>query len=150
MAAERDHAAFVRLGPDHAATRTFRAYLARVLGGERHEQLFSSALQLDRAVVSGSSLFAGALIPNCTWDAGDLDIWAASPVETLIEELEGQDVGVPVRSIFHQPENPIRIGERIGYRGAATLGKWRYFSITAISGDNIRLRENVSDRHVNF
>ena len=132
---------YVRLGPSHPSTQAFRAYLARILGGTRQEELFSAALQLDRAVVAGSAVFAGALLPGCSWEAGDLDVWAPSPIEHLILRLQNVDVGVPVARLFDNPSKTVVVDDAIEYRGPATRGKWRTLPVALVTEDSILLEE---------
>ena len=127
-------AGYLYLGPNHPSTIAFRAYLARSVGGQRQEELLSSALQLDHAVIAGSAVFAGALLRDCTWNAGDLDIFASSPVESLVLKFQSVDVGRPVSALF---DDPLEVGDTFEYRGSVTLGKWIRVSVMEIRGKDV-------------
>lgn len=59
------------------ATAAFREFLVHKFGREG-EIAFSKGLLTDGALVAGSSVLACSLIRSCSWEAGDLDIWAPS------------------------------------------------------------------------
>jgi hypothetical protein len=124
------------------ATRAFRSFLAQKLGGVDRERAFSLALKSDGAVIAGSAVLSGGLIPACTWVSNDIDVWSSgargsaghfSRVSAFVDSIMGTPTGLAGFAGRRPcPTSPSRAAEvHDSYFGASES------SMRSIQGDGI-------------